>query len=444
MTQEEIHLGQELHDLARTLFPICRSLTGDGVRTTLRIIQQRLPELTIHEVPSGTKAFDWAVPDEWNIRDAYLLGPDGRKVIDFQRNNLHVVGYSEPVDRELTLADLQAHLHSLPEQPDAIPYVTSYYQRRWGFCLSDRERQALQDGTYRAVIDSTLAPGAFTYADLIIPGETTKEVLISTYVCHPSLGNNELSGPVVATFLACWAKTLAHRRFTYRFVFIPETIGSIVYISRNLEALRSQVVAGFNVTCIGDDRTYSYLPTRLGNTWSDAVALHVLKHIAPSFKKYSFLDRGSDERQYCAPGVDLPVASVMRSKYGTYPEYHTSLDDLSLITPEGLAGGFTALQLCLKVIELDRTYMVRQLCEPQMGRRGIYSARSTAPLSQAGKIRRDILAYCDGQHSVLAIAERLGIPAWELDSYVQELVEHDLIKEVIETKSTKNQSALTV
>lgn len=423
--------GQEMHDLARRLFPICRSLTGNGVRETLLILQQYLPELSIYEVPSGTIAFDWTVPPEWNIRDAYLLAPDGRKAADFQRSNLHVVGYSEPVDKEMSLAELQGHLYSLPEQPDAIPYITSYYQRRWGFCISHRQREALVDGTYRVLIDSTLLPGHLTYADLIVPGETTREVLVSTYVCHPSLGNNELSGPVVTTSLALWVKTLPRPRFTYRFVFIPETIGSIVYISRNLEVLKSHVVAGFNVTCVGDDRAYSFVPSRNGDTWSDKVALHVLKHVAPCFKEYTFLDRGSDERQYCAPGVDLPIASVMRSKYGTYPEYHTSLDDLSLITPGGLSGGFAALQHCLEVLEFDRIYMTRVLCEPQMGRRGLYSTLGTAQVSEAVRTRMNILAYCDGQHSVLAIAEKLGRPAWELAPYFEELVEHDLIEEVI-------------
>ena len=428
MQQAEALTGQEMHNLARELFPICRSLTGDGVRKTLRVLQQHLPELTIYEVPSGTRAFDWTVPPEWNIRDAYLLGPNGRKVVDFQRSNVHILGYSEPVDKEMPLSALQPHLYSLPEQPEAIPYVTSYYERRWGFCLSHRERELLEDGIYRAVIDSTLAPGSLTYADLIIPGETTNEVFLSTYVCHPSLGNNELSGPVVATFLAKWVRAMPRRRLSYRFAFVPETIGSIVYLSRNLDFMKSHVVAGFNVTCVGDDRTYSYLPSRRGDSWSDRVARHVLKRVSPSFKHYTFLDRGSDERQYCAPGVDLPVASVMRSKYGTYPEYHTSLDDLSLITPTGLFGGYSAIRRCLEIMEIDRLYKVKVLCEPQMGKRGLYSTLGTAQVSEAVQTRMNILAYCDGRNSVLDIAEILGQPAWILAPFFAELVEHDLIQ----------------
>jgi aminopeptidase-like protein len=431
MKQEEVRLGQGMYDLARRLFPICRSLTGDGVRETLSIIREHLPELRLYEVPSGTQAFDWIVPPEWNIRDAYLLGPDGRRVVDFRKNNLHVVGYSESVDRELSLAELQSHLYSLPEQPNAIPYITTYYERRWGFCLSHRDRESLKEGTYRAVIDATLAPGALTYADLILPGNTDKEVLLSTYVCHPSLGNNELSGPVVATFLARWLKTLPNRRYTYRFVFIPETIGSIVYISRHLAALKALVVAGFNVTCVGDDRAYSFVPSRNGNTLADKVARHVLQHLAGSFDEYTYLDRGGDERQYCAPGVDLPVVSVMRSKYGTYPEYHTSLDDLSLVTPQGFFGGFEAIRRCIEVLEFDRTYVACQLCEPQMGKRGLYSTLGTAQISEAVRNRMNILAYCDGQHSVIAIAEKLGLPAWDLAPYFEELIAHGLIRNTL-------------
>jgi aminopeptidase-like protein len=423
-------LGDEMHALARRLFPICRSLTGDGVRQTLAILKERLPDLRLDEVPSGTQVFDWEVPPEWNIRDAYVIDPDGRKIIDFKASNLHVVGYSEPVDKVIPLSELQRHLHSLPMQPDAVPYITSYYERRWGFCISHRQRESLKPGNYQVVIDSTLAPGALTYADLVLPGSSEKEVLISTYVCHPSLGNNELSGPIVTAFLAEWVSKLQRRRLTYRFVFVPETIGSILYISRHLITLKSSVVSGFNVSCVGDDRCHSYLPSRSGESWSDRVAQHVLAHISPLYKRYSFLDRGSDERQYCAPGVDLPIASVMRSKYGTYPEYHTSLDDLSFITPTGLQGGFTALRRCIEVLELDRRFETCVLCEPQMGRRGLYSSLGTAQVNDAVRTRMNILAYSDGKHSVLDIAEILRRPAWELAPYVSELVDHGLISSV--------------
>lgn len=420
--------GEAMHALARRLFPICRSLTGDGVRRTLAILGEHLPGLAVHEVPSGTRCFDWTVPDEWNIRAATLTGPDGRVVADFADSNLRVVGYSEPVDRRLSLEELQRRLHSLPEAPDWIPYVTSYYSRAWGFCLTQKERDALAPGEYHARIDSTLAPGSLTYADLVIPGECEDEVLLSTYVCHPSMANNELSGPVVAAWLARWLMDQPRRRFTYRFVFVPETIGSILYLSRHLDHLKARVKAGFVLTCLGDERAFSYMPSRLGGTWADRVALHVLKHRAPDFVRYSFLERGSDERQYGSPGVDLPVCSVMRSKYAVYPEYHTSADDLSLVTPAGLQGGFEVLRDCLAALEADRRWRAVHPCEPQMGRRGLYASLGTRSIAEAVKTRMDILAYADGR-SLLEIAETLGRPIAELVPFVDELSAHDLIRE---------------
>lgn len=413
--QEAIVPGAILHEWMRDLFPICRSITGPGVRQTLEYFQRLLPELKIHAVPSGTTAFDWTVPDEWTIREAWVEHEDGTRVIDFARHNLHVVGYSEPVDLWMDLKDLDKHLHSEPRLPDAIPYVTSYYERRWGYCLSDNTRKALRPGKYHAFIDATLAPGELNYGELIIPGIQQEEILLSTYVCHPSMANNELSGPVIAVALAQWLMSLPERRYTYRILFVPETIGAIVYLSRNLEALKANTIAGFVLTCLGDDRTFSFLASRLDGTLADRAARHTLRHLASDYTEYSFLDRGSDERQYCSPGVDLPVCSIMRSKYGTYPEYHTSLDNLDLVTAQGLSDSLEVLRRCIETIEANEIYRATVLCEPQLGKRGLYATVSRhGSYDMNSRLIKDVLAYCDGSHDTIALAERLGRPAWDV------------------------------
>lgn len=330
-------LGYEIHELAQRLWGMNRSITGAGVRATLLELKKLIPNLTINEVATGTSVFDWKIPKEWKVNDAYLISPSGDKLCAFKENNLHLVGYSTPIQARLSLRDLQKNIYSLPEQPTAIPYVTSYYKERWGFCMTQQQRDSLKDGEYEVFIDSELFDGSLTYGELFIKGKTDKEIFISTYICHPSMANNELSGPTVTAYLANWLASRVDNKYSYRFVFVPETIGSIAYLSKNKDDLKSNVYAGFNVTCVGDNRDYSYLPSRNGMTISDRVAKHVLKHICPTYKAYKWADRGSDERQYCAPGIDLPIASIMRTKYGEYDEYHTSLDDLrSVVTPEGL------------------------------------------------------------------------------------------------------------
>ncbi len=420
--------GQDIYDLLKRLFPLCRSLTGNGVRQSLAILKETVPGISIREVPTGTRCFDWEIPKEWNIREAYILDPAGNKIVDFQENNLHVLGYSAPVDAELSLDELQLHLHSLPEQPEAIPYITSYYQERWGFCLSHRQRRALPDGKYRVVIDSELKAGHLTYGELLIKGEVDQEVLLSANICHPSLANNELSGPCVMTYIAKWLLSLEKPHYSYRLVFLPETIGSIYYLSLHLEALKKNVVAGFVVSCVGDERTYSYLPSRAGGTLSDQAALHVLKHLCPTFKRYSFLQRGSDERQYCSPGVDLPMASIFRSKYGTYPEYHTSLDGLDLVTPQGLGGGYMALYLALEAIEKNRIPRKTILCEPQLGKRGLYPTLSTKSKAVEVSTMMNLLVYADGCHSLLDIADIISVPIWELYPLCEKLSQQGILQ----------------
>lgn len=422
-------VGHWCHAFARRLWPISRSLTGPGTRETLQLLAQELPGLEIHSVPSGAAAFDWTVPDEWTVREAYIADENGDRVVDFKTNNLHLLGYSEPVDRSLSLEELDRHLYSLPEQPGAIPYVTSYYRKRWGFCMSQTQRDAMRPGQYHVRIDADLAPGVMNYADLILPGQTDQEIFLSTYVCHPSMANNELSGPVVTAALAKWIMAMTNRRYTYRIVFIPETIGSILYLSKNLDAMKSRTFAGFNVTCIGDDRCYSYLPSRNGHTVSDRIAKHVLSHTAPDYKAYTWLDRGSDERQYCSPGVDLPVATIMRSKYAEYPEYHTSLDDLdSVVTPSGLAGGFTALQNALRILEQNFVPRVTTFGEPQLGKRGLYPDISSKGSADNVRVMMNMISYCDGQHSLLEIAEILNVPFWTLQSLIAPLMDEGLVE----------------
>lgn len=428
MTFEGGKIGEVMYGWASDLFPVTRSLTGPGVRQTLEYLKELLPGLKIHSIKSGDQVFDWTVPDEWEIREAWISNENGDRIVDLNYNNLHVVGYSIPVNKWVSLSELQDHLHSLPKQPDAIPYVTSYYKRQWGFCLTDKQRNDLKDAKYHVVIDSSIAPGFLNYAELIIPGELKEEVFLSTYICHPSMANNELSGPVVTTALAQWLIGLSQPKYTYRIIFIPETIGSIAYLSANLEYMKRHVIAGFNVTCIGDNRCYSFLPSRAGNTLSDQVALHVLKHTDPNFKKYSYLDRGSDERQYCAPGIDLPIASIMRSKYHEYPEYHTSLDNLSLISPDGLSGGFEVLRKAIEIIEFNPHPLFTVLGEPQLGRRGLYPSLSSKNSSNSVKIQMDLLAYSDGEKSLLEIADLISRPAWEVAKAYKTLEIEGLLK----------------
>jgi len=427
INMEEI--GHDIHKLAQDLWPLNRSLTGDGVRQSLSIIKKHLPSLQVYEIPSGTPSFDWIVPQEWNVNEAWIKTPKGDKICNFKKNNLHLVGYSQPIKKLVSKVELDKHLYSIPEMPTAIPYVTSYYEKNWGFCITEEERKTLGDGDYEVYIDSELKEGSLTYGELKISGDSSKEVLLSTYICHPSMANNEISGMAVTTFLAKYLSKISDRRYSYRIIFVPETIGSLTYLSKNLDEMKENVIAGFNVTCVGDDRTFSYLPSREGNTKSDLVALHVLKHLAPDFRSYTWLDRGSDERQYCAPGINLPIASLMRTKYGEYPEYHTSHDDLyRVVTPQGLAGGYRAIRLCLEVIERDGFPVCQIIGEPQLGRRGLYKNVSSHRGDGRSRLMLHFLSYADGLNSLLDIAEKCDCPIWQLYPLVETLIQNGLIK----------------
>ena len=395
----------ELFKLAERLYPINRSITGNGVRETLRILKEYNPDLLIHEVPSGTQVMDWTVPDEWNITSAKIVGPNGECVADFSHHNLHVVSYSTPINAQMTLDELQPHLHSLPDKPNAIPYVTSYYKRNWGFCISHEMRSSLQPGTYHVQIDSEIKPGSLTYGELVIPGERHNEIFISTYVCHPSMANNELSGPVVATFLAKWIASRP-RKYTYRFVFAPETIGALVYLSRHLQHLRSHVDAGFVITCCGGPAGFSLMPSRTGGTYADRLSRWVLSKVQPDFVEHSFLDRGSDERQYCSPLADLPMVSIMRSKYHEYDEYHTSDDNLSFISPESLGRSLSVYTEVLVAAELNCIPLATMVGEPHLSKYDLYPSIGGQTKQTDVSMTLDLLAFADGKTDLVEISNR--------------------------------------
>ncbi|EAI2872624.1 DUF4910 domain-containing protein [Campylobacter jejuni] len=427
-SQDFSQTGKTMYELACELFPIPRSITGQGFRASLEILNKTLGGgiIKFHSIKSSTKVFDWIVPDEWNVKEAYIITPEGEKICDFKKHNLHLLNYSEAIDQEIELEELQDHLYSIEEMPDAIPYVTSYYKRRWGFCLAHNERKKLKKGKYKVYIDTKHDEnGVLDYADFILPStqNSKDEILISTYLCHPSMANNELSGPVVAIFLAKWLLSLKERKYNYRFVIIPETIGSIVYLSKHLEHLKKHVKAGFVLSCLGDDHAYSLIHTPKENTLSDKVALHTLKN-KENFKAFSFLDRGSDERQYNAPLVNLGIVGVSRTKYGEYKQYHTSKDDLNFISEKGLMGGLQSMQEIILNLEINTVYENTIVCEPNLGKRGLYHTLSTAndiPLAC------NFLAYCDGENDIIDIANILNMQAYEFKELLEKILEYKLL-----------------
>jgi aminopeptidase-like protein len=424
---------REIEAVFDRLWPLLRSLTGAGVRATHDILGEIVPLERI-EVASGTPVFDWTVPNEWVVREAYVRAPDGRRILDVAENNLRLVNYAAPFRGTVSRRELDAHLHSRPDLPDAIPYVTSYYEPRWGFCLSENERKALPEGDYDVVVDTALVDGALTISEAVLPGASQDEVLISSYTCHPSLANNELSGPLAAAFLYCRLAAWPQRRFTYRFVFAPETIGAISYLSLRGAHLRERLAAGYVVNCVGLDSHFTYKRSRRGDSLADRAALEALAHFGIEFRVRDFAPTGSDERQYCSPGFNLPVGSLMRGVHGEYPEYHTSLDNKSLISFRALQESIAAYEAVCRALEskdvhaaravrptvrrpLDRNATFENLFpygEPQLGRRGLYPTLGSADQSRRVAALMWVLNFSDGRHDLPAIAERSGLPIAQL------------------------------
>ncbi len=420
--------GHEMHRLMTELFPLCRSITGDGIRSTLRTLSRHIP-LEMYEVPSGTPVFDWTVPEEWNVREAWVANSRGERVIDFRAHSLHLMSYSAPVRTKLPLSELKKHLHSLPENPDWIPYRTSYYKRDWAFCLTHRQLAALPEDTYEVCVDTALAPGSLTYAECFLPGATEQEVLISTHSCHPSLANDNLSGLAVCTFLAQRIMQCEHR-YSYRFLFLPGTIGSITWLAEN-EAHVSRIEHGLVVTGVGDAGNLTYKRSRRGQADIDRAVEYVLRSSGKPHEIQDFSPYGYDERQYCSPGFDLPVGCFMRTGWGRYPQYHTSADDLQFVHPDSLTDSLERLVEVFEVLERNRRYRnLSPKCEPQLGKRGLYDAtggRSDAKEFQMAMLW--VLNFSDGKHDLLDIAGRSGIALAKISEAATALASHGLLAE---------------
>jgi aminopeptidase-like protein len=424
--EDATRAGDEMYQLAGRLFPLCRSITGDGFRKSLVLLQERVPLIQC-EVPTGTQVFDWAVPKEWNIRDAYIMTDAGKRVVDFRECNLHVVNYSTPVRQRMNRSELKGHVFTLPETPDWIPYRTSYYKEAWGFCMSQRQWETLPEGEYEVCIDSTLSPGHLTYGELEVPGETADEVLISCHSCHPSLANDNLSGMVVAAELAR-RLIAAHPRYSYRFLWSPGAIGAITWLALN-EQKRRRIRHGLVLSCVGDPGPFTYKRTRSGNAEIDQAVAHVLKRWGCGFRLLDFTPSGYDERQYCSPGINLPVGCFMRTPNGKYAQYHTSADDMTLITPGALAESLGQLLRIISVLEKNHHYVnLNPNCEPQLGRRGLYRAMGGTNSSESEDAMLWVLNFSDGEHSLLEVADRSSLDFFKIAEAAELLAAHGLLQ----------------
>ena len=421
-------VSKQTYELITDLYPLCRSITGDGLRKTLHLLQKHIP-LTINEVKSGTQVFDWTVPKEWNIRDAYIKNSKGEKIVDFQKSNLHVLNYSVPIHKKMPLNDLKAHLFTLPDRPDWIPYRTSYYKENWGFCLSENQLLELKDEEYEVYIDSDLKDGHLTYGEYYIKGEKEDEILISCHSCHPSLANDNLSGIALATFLAKHLDEILPSH-SYRFIFIPGTIGSITWLALN-ENHVDKIKHGLVLTCLGDPGKSHYKKSRRGNAEIDLAVIHVLQRSGQDYEVLDFSPYGYDERQFCSPGFNLPVGCFMRSPHGTYPQYHTSADNLELVQPQYLADSLSKILAILQILENNKKYLNQNpKCEPQLGKRGLYSA--IGGLTDTKKTEMAmlwILNFSDGNHTLLDISEKSGLEFDLIKKTADTLLQFNLLKE---------------
>ena len=429
---EKIINGDLIYEWLKDLFPIHRSLAGPGNRKTLRYLKSKNKLLRIKGFNSGLKVFDWKIVDECSVKFAYIKNGNGKKILDYKDNNLHLVSFSQPLKKKCGLKELKKYLYTIPERKKSIPYVTSYYKKNSGFCSTHEFKSGLKEDNYEIVIDTKFKKGVMNYGEILIKGKSSKEILLTSNICHPSLANNELSGPCVLTAISMWLQKQKNLKFSYRLIFIPETIGSIAYIAKHFKKLRKDTIAGYVLTCIGDDNNYSYLKSRNGNTLSDRVALKVLNKITNKPRVYSFTDRGSDERQFCSPKIDLPIGTLMRTKYREYKEYHTSDDNINFVSPKGLYGGYDYVKSCIQELEKTRLYVSNYLCEPFLSKKKLYSAISNINSKSVlpSKNLLNCITYMDGKNDIDYLSSIFKIDVSMIKKYIKILEQNNIIQEI--------------
>lgn len=424
-------MQNNLYSIIKKLWPINRSLTGKGNFQTLKILKLVNSSLKIKYFKSGDEVYDWVIPKVWDVSEAWISNSKGEKIIDYKNNNLHLISYSQPINKKLTLNKLSKNLFFLKDNKSAIPYLTSYYKKKWGFCLSYNQYKNLKNEKFKVFINSKFKEGKMHYGEIFLKGSSKKEIFFSTYICHPSMANNELSGPALLIYLSKFVQNLKNKKFSYRFIFIPETIGSIAYINKHFKSMKKNILCGFNVSCVGDHRSYSFIPSISGNSFADFIAKETLKKNKINFKHYSWLDRGSDERQYCSPNVDLPFVSLIRSKFGTYKEYHTSQDTLeNVVTKKGLKGSFELYKKLVKKIEKQIFFKSLYKCEPMMQKRNLYHNINNINVSKLTQDMMNVLSYCNGKRSNEQITSLCKISNKNSNKIFSILLKNKLIKKI--------------